>query len=337
MEQNLDLRKLETTSRRFSLINTPEAEAVDKINDSLLWGAMNFCRENGFQWMDVPTLTKITGACENVDTLYKLEHGDAEAYLAQTGQLYLEAKIPLHEKVWTIIDSSRNEPDADTRHLNQFKLFEIEHHGDLNKLLRNLEKLTKAMMKEVLIKNHQTLKQLGRVEEIETWVEQPFSRMSYTECIKMLKGTQHQVEWGEDLKSEEEEYLVEKTGNKPLFITHFPKAIKFFNMRENDDNSEVVNSTDLIMPYSGESAGAAERENDYTKLKDRLTESPMFKILSARGKTLKDFEDYLEMVKTNSTLHSGCGIGLNRITQSVLGSRDIRVSCSYPIQRGVLY
>jgi len=121
-------------------------------------------------------------------------------------------------------------------------------------------------------------------------------------------------------------------GNQPLFITHFPKAIKFFNMRENDERSEIVNSTDLILPGSGEAVGAAEREYRYEKLKERLENSPMMKNLIKRGGSIEDFDWYLDCVKSNGIrVHSGCGIGLNRVTQFVLGTNDIRASTTFPL------
>jgi asparaginyl-tRNA synthetase len=332
---NLDI--LKKTDGRFSRIISGDAKAVDEVNDSLMWGARKYLRHNGFMWLEVPMMTKITGACENVDTLYSLDHFGTETYLAQTGQLYLEAKIPLHEKVWTIITSSRAEDAVDSRHLNQFQLVEFEHKGDFESMLKHIEGLVKSMIAEALDKNKKLLEELGRLPELEAWVSAPFARMSYTEAVEMLKGTKHEIEWGDDLTSKTEHYLVSKNGNRPLFVTHFPKKIKFFNMRQNDGDEDIVNSSDLIMPYSGESVGAAERENNYDRLVERLVESPMFKVLAKRGKTINDFKDYLDIIKKHPILHSGCGIGFNRISQSVLGADDIRVSANYPIQKGVLY
>ena len=152
-----------------------------------------------------------------------------------------------------------------------------------------------------------------------------------------MKGTHLEIEWGDDLTHAHELFLVEKYGNRPLFITHYPKDIKFFNMRVNDDDPSVVNSADLIMPYSGESVGSAERENDYERLVKRLKESQMFRILSKRGVTMKDFEEYLNLVKKDPILHSGCGIGFTRVSQSVMGFEDIRMATSYPLNSAILY
>jgi len=145
------------------------------------------------------------------------------------------------------------------------------------------------------------------------------------------------VKWGDDLKSRHEKMLVEMYGNQPLFITHFPKELKFFNMKENDERSDIVNSTDLILPGSGEAVGAAEREYRHEKLKERLENSEMLRNLVKRGGSIKDFEWYLDCVKLNGIkLHSGCGIGLNRVTQFILGTNDIRASTTFPLNSETL-
>ena len=119
----------------------------------------------------------------------------------------------------------------------------------------------------------------------------------------------------------------------PTFITHFPEAIKFFNMRRNEENPKVVNSADLILPCSGEAVGAAEREHDHELLKKKLLESEMYKRLKEKGKDIKDFGWYLNVVKEKPIKHAGCGIGLNRVTQFILGIDDIRASTAYPMNR----
>ncbi|VVB68158.1 Asparagine--tRNA ligase [Candidatus Norongarragalina meridionalis] len=331
------LEMLKSTEGRFQKINGDEFVAIDRVNDALYWGALEYFHENGFTWMDVPTITRITGACENVDTLYSVEHFGRQAYLAQTGQLYLEAKIPRHSRVWTVITSSRAEASADERHLNQFQLLEFEHQGDFESMLANVEGTVKAMLRNALKNARPELEFLGRdVAELETYLS-PFNRITYTDAVKLLSDTHFQIAWGDDLKRQHELFLVQALGGKPLFITHFPTAIKFFNMRQNRDNPLVVNSADLIMPYSGEAVGSAERENDYDILYKRLLESPMYRILSNRGVSIEEFGDYLAMVKQNPILHSGCGIGFSRISQSAMGLEDIRQCTSYPLNAETLY
>lgn len=328
---------LKSTAGRFDAINTEVAEAVDKVNDALYWGALNYFRDNGFAWMDVPTMTKITGACENVDTLYSLDHFGKCAYLAQTGQLYLEAKIPRHKKIWTVITSSRAEAGVDSRHLNQFQLLEFEHQGDFESLLANIEGLLKAMFASAICRSGAEIESLGRnMRELSTYLMR-FNRITYSDAIRMFEGTPLEIQWGSDLKHGHELFLVDKLGGRPTFITHYPKAIKFFNMRQNRENPLVVNSADLVLPFSGEAVGSAEREDDFPLLYDRLLKSPMFKILSKRGVAISEFEDYLNLVSENPVLHSGCGVGFSRVSQSVLGFSDIRQATNYPLNAEALY
>ena len=329
--------EMKKTENRFSILNSESMKAVDNINDSLMLGAIEHLSGNGFRWIDVPTMTKITGACENVDTLYAVEHFGRTAYLAQTGQLYLEAKIKSHKKVWTVIHSTRAEAAVDSRHLNQFHLIEFEHAGNFEELLKNIEGTVKAMVQKVLDNNTADLEFLGRdIEHLRSYLLE-FGRITYTEAVDMLRNTELEVEWGDDLTHLHEQFLVQENGNRPLFITHYPREIKFFNMRVNDENPKVVNSADLILPYSGEAVGSAERENNYERLVSRLEDSTMFRVLKKRGITMKEFEEYLNLVKMDPILHSGCGIGFTRVSQSVMGFDDIRMATSYPINSSILY
>jgi len=323
------------TADRFQLINGETFRLIDTVNDALLMGGITHLHAEGFRWIEVPTLTKITGACENVDSLYAVDHFGQEGYLAQTGQLYLEAKIPSHKKVWTLMTSSRAEASNDDRHVNQFQLLEFEHEGDLSSLLDNIESTIQAMVRNAIETTGDELRTLGRdMGHLASYLE-PFQRITYTEAVNMLE--EFGVIWGDDLKADHEKYLVEQFGDKPLFVTHYPRRIKFFNMRTNRQNPAVVNSADLLLPFSGESVGSAERENDHTHLVKKLEESDMFKILERRGKTLDDFQDYLVLIRKHPILHAGCGIGFTRVSQSVLGFPDIRMATNYPIQSDVLY
>jgi len=193
------------------------------------------------------------------------------------------------------------------------------------------------MIKNAITHSTDELKMLGRdVEELKRYLT-PFKRITYSKAISLLDKNGFDIKWGDDFKHKHEMKLIELHGNTPLFITHFPTEIKFFNMRQNRTDSTIVNSADLIMPHAGESVGAAEREDDHKILKERLLKSQMFKILSKRGVTVKEFEGYLDLVKKHRILHSGCGIGFNRISQSVLGVKDIRISTNYPINAETLY
>jgi len=321
------LEKLVETRERHKLVNTKELEIVARVEAALLKGARDFFIKEGFIEVNAPHITKATGSCENINTLFALDYFGIQGYLSQTQQLYLEAMIPKLKKVWCIGPSFRAEPESDNRHLTEFPLLEIEFEGNFEELLAYIENTICNMVKEVL-KEEEMLKEIGIDVERLKKVKAPFQRLPYDEAVKKLSS----IKWGDDLKSAHEKMLVEMTGNQPLFITHFPKKIKFFNMRENDFREEIVNSADLILPGSGEAVGAAEREYRYDKLRERLENSMMMQQLKARGGSIEDFAWYLDCVKSNGIkLHSGCGIGLNRVTQFVLGADDIRKSTVFPL------
>jgi asparaginyl-tRNA synthetase len=315
------------TRDRHRLVDTKELEIVARTEAALLKGARDYFIANEFIEVNAPHITKATGACENIDTLFGLNYFGVQSYLSQTQQLYLEAMIPRLKKVWCIGPSFRAEPEADGRHLTEFPLIEIEFEGNFQELLGHIENTIHSMLQEV-VKND-ILKEVIDTKKLEK-IKPPFRKISYDEGVQALVDTG--VKWGDDLKSKHEQMLVQLHGNEPLFITHFPKAIKFFNMRENDERPEIVNSTDLILPISGEAVGAAEREYRPDKLRGRLENSVMIQKLKARGGGMQDFEWYLECVKNNGIrLHAGCGIGLNRVTQFVLGINDIRACTTFPI------
>ncbi|MEM0287237.1 MAG: amino acid--tRNA ligase-related protein [Nitrososphaerota archaeon] len=323
------LTHLSQTSNRYHLFKYPALHAVARIESSLLAGARRYFYQKGFTEITIPHITRATGACENISTMFEVDFFGKRRYLAQTGQLYLEVLTQYLEKVFAIGPSFRAEPSADSRHLVEFTLIEIEFRGGFEELLNHIEGTIASMVDEVLMRNRADLEYLA-INSSRLKLSHPFKRITYSEAVEILadKG----VRWGDDLKSDHERYLVKHFGDQPLFVTHYPKKIKFFNMRENAFDQTVVNSADLLLPYSGEAVGAAEREFDHAKLTKRLLESTMFNLLREKGGSLEDFDWYLNFYKEyQGTLHSGCGIGLNRVTQFVLGLDDIRQCTVWPM------
>ena len=319
------LDALKQTNNRTAVITSGEVAAITRVEAATLRAARNYFAENNFTEVLVPHMTKITGACENIDTLFGLDYFGQDAYLVQTGQLYLEGLIPRLGNVFCIGSSFRAEPDIDERHLTEFTLVEIEFPGNFNQLLVHIENIVYRMVQAAA--KCKELEQLGIDPARLAAVKKPFRCMTYTNAIRELQEKGIQIEWGDDLKSLHEKTLA---GNTPLFITHYPEKIKFFNMRR---NGNMVNSCDLILPYSGEAVGAAEREYDHEQLIEKLKSSAMYKQLLEKGKTIKDFEWYLNIVKQHEIQHAGCGIGLNRVMQFILGSDDIRACTAFPMNR----
>jgi len=318
-----------------------------KINQSLNEGATENYKKCGLTYVDVPEIVGITGACENVDTLFKVgNHQDLPLFFAQTGQLSLEQALQSSSSVWTVIHSGRDEETEDERHIRQFRLTEEESDStaigmtrknyDEDKmyeaLLLNIQGTIKAMIGSILEQNAQILKTVYKrdIQKLQFSLTHDFLRITYEDVVKLLqKNGFPTLSFGDDLKSEHEAKLVRLLNkNKteiPVFIMKYPKEIKFFNMKVWTKDPRVCLSADLILPYAGEGTGASVREHDFKKLQDRLLTSTMYKLHVARGGKYEDFKWYLDIMEKESTHpHSGYGIGNDRVLQYIFGASDIR-------------
>jgi len=294
---------------------------IAKMYAEVLKAARTYFDREGFIEVPTPFFSRGLGSCENTKTLFSIDYFGTNMYLRQTAQLYLELLMPSIEKVWCVGPSFRAEL-ADDRHLPEFTLLEMEFCGDFQELLTRIEDLVYKMASQVAVNINKELAELSvDIARLES-LRRPFKRITYEDAIKILD-----LEWGTDLVSRYEKHIVELLGNQPLFITHFPEKMKFFNMRTNARNSLVVNSADLILPFSGEAAGSAEREFEYEKVYEKLKHSIMFRQLEEAGGSITNFGFYLNHLRDHgSVLHSGCGIGVERVIQFLLGTTDIRDS-----------
>ena len=330
MKVNERIQVLDTRSRRMHLAH---------IESAARRGAEEYWQIHGFVNVSPPHLVPITGACENVDTLFDVNYFGQEAFLTQTGQTGLEMFTAALKKVCCEIRSFRKESSADARHLTEFPLLEIEFsyakdEDGFAMLLRHIQGTVQSMMRNIRERAGRSLLALGAdLDFVERMASESFRVMPYDDAVRLVGK-----EWGEDLNAEDEQKVVAHNGGMPTFVTKYPEAIKFFNMKRDvaysnpescNGNPRRVLSTDLLLPFSGEAVGAAVREEDYELLKERLASSPMFAVLSKRGKSLEDFKEYLDEVKSYPTPHAGCGIGLYRVLQSVLQTDDIRMAAPY--------
>jgi asparaginyl-tRNA synthetase len=345
MKQEIEQKLIQ---RRDKILDSPELAAIAKLESEVTFGFLEYCRENDFILVNVPHLTLATGACENFSTVFSADLQGTTTYLSQTGQLYLEAFLHKFPKTCCVGPSFRKEERVDSRHAIEFTLLEIEvTNCDLAQLRRYAEEIIQRMIKNMKDKCQKELEILGiDLSWLETF-NPPYNAITYSEAIKKLG-----LSWGSDLSHEQEQELVRQNGFKPLFVTHYPKEIKFFNMRTNREDSKIVNSMDMLMPYSGESLGAAEREENYELLKKRLEDSKMVELmidsvsseLGMQGKSKSELKEicisrfkwYVEHVKKYPLQHAGFGMGGNRIFQSLLGARDIRVAGSYVVNKETL-
>lgn len=318
-----------------------------KINESLNEGARENYRKRNTMYVDVPEIVGITGACENVDTLFKIgNHSDLPLFFTQTGQLSLEQALQSFSGVWTVIHSGRDEEIEDERHLRQFRLTEEEFDSTTlgmtrenydedemyEALLINIQKTIQSMIGKIIEKNGDILKKdyKRNIEKLKYAASNNFLRITYRESIKLLnKNGFPGVSFGDDLKSEHEAKIV-KLLNKnktelPVFIMKYPKEIKFFNMKVSANDPRVCLSADLIFPYAGEGTGASVREHEFEKLRDRLITSTMYNLHLKRGGKYEDFKWYLDIMESEATSpHAGYGTGNDRVLQFIFGESDIR-------------
>lgn len=318
-----------------------------KINEALNLGAAEHYKKSGLIYVDVPEIVGITGACENVDTLFKTQNRlDLPLFFSQTGQLSLEQALQSFSGVYTVIHSGRDEEKEDERHLRQFRLTEEEFdcslagmsRGDYDEekmfeaLLSHIQLAVQAMIKNVLKHNSKVLEKSykRKTDRLILATKNNFLRIDYQEAVKLLnKKGYPNLNFGDDLKANHEAKIVallnKKNQELPVFITKYPKEIKFFNMKVFTKNPKVVLSADLIFPYAGEGTGSAVREHDFVKLNQRLITSTMYKLHVQRGGKYEDFAWYLDIMKNNKTNpHAGYGAGNERILQYIFGEADIR-------------
>jgi asparaginyl-tRNA synthetase len=325
-----------------------EKIAVALLEARVFQSGRDYLAREGFVELLPPRIVRASGACENVNTLFEVSVNKNfrwfghpkkhRAYLAQTGQLYLEAFVPYLGRVYCAGPSFRAEPGSDNRHLTEFQMMEIEFAGTFDKLLGYIEGFICAIAKDLVMlpKNEQkrlglTAKQVFRLRR----VKPVFPKITYTEAIEKLR-----LNWGDDIDARREAELVAAFDNHPIFITRYPdpqwdhgKTIeveKFFNMLPDPENPGLVLSADLILPVAGESVGSAARVHDPGTLVRRLTKSRMYKRLRAMGGGLDDFRWYIENARKKTVPHAGCGFGMSRILRWILGAHDIKKTVAFP-------
>jgi asparaginyl-tRNA synthetase len=333
---------------------------VVELRNAVIHGIREHYRVSGVTEVRPPLLVDVTGACENVDTLLEVEGAaqvsgnerqeakEHRGYLSQTGQLALEAALTGFSSCWCQTVSFRDD-EPSVRHLREFELVEEEFatrtagdsHGAapdpialFDELLDRIESVIKAGMTSVL--DSEVATELGPVNHLEQLVEARFPRVTYGEALEMVNDARVRrgdapAQWGDDLQPSDEAALISRAGAVdgemlPVIVSLFPIDIKFFNMKGDPRESDRVLSADLLMPWAGETVGAAVREDDYATLRSRLIGSRMFKTLEERGiATLDAFEPYLELIRRGVTpQHAGYGIGLDRLLQFVARGDDIR-------------
>ncbi len=296
--------------------------AIQCVRNTVISAIYEFFYERDFIKIDSPILTP--NACEGTTTLFKVPYFDqGDAYLSQSGQLYLEALIVSHGRVFDFGPVFRAEKSKTRRHLTEFWMMDaemafVEHEENM----QMQEDLIKFIFQKVLAKNYKELEILERdTGYLQKIVDSEFKRMTHKQAVEYLQTKGSQITDGDDLGGEDETLLTQEF-DVPVFVEKWPAKIKAFYMKKDPENSDLVLGSDLISTEGfGEISGGAQREDDY----DTLLQS-----IKAHDLSEEDFQWYLDLRKYGSVPHSGFGIGLERTVAWVCGVKHVRETIPFP-------
>ncbi len=306
-------RHLWLRSRRQVAIARVRHEAVQAIRD--------FFYERGFVLVDTPILTGAIG--EHAGTLFATDYFDlGKAYLAQTGQLYVEAAAAALGRVYCFGPTFRAEKSKTRRHLTEFWMVEPEvAWNDSNDNMTLQEQFVSYIVARCLERKRVELTELERDTAPLERVVPPFPRLSYTDAVERLKGLGSEMEWGRDLGGDAETLLA-KQYDRPVFVFNYPKQVKAFYMKENPADPRTVLNNDCLAPEGyGEIIGGSQREDDYDKLVARIR---------AEGLPEDAYGWYLDLRKYGTFVHAGFGLGVERTVAWICGIPHIREAIAFP-------
>ena len=323
--------------------------AVFRVRSMVAYAIHKFFQDKNFVYVHTPIIT--ASDCEGAGEMFKVTTLDLndlpkdaegkvdysedffgkEAGLTVSGQLEAETFALAFRNVYTFGPTFRAENSNTARHASEFWMIEPEMaFADLNDNMDTAEAMIKYIINYVMENAPEEMEffskfiDKGLIERLNNIVNSDFARITYTEAVELLKKSgekfQYPVEWGIDLQTEHERYITEKIYKKPVFVTDYPKEIKAFYMRLNDDGKTVA-ACDLLVPGVGEIIGGSQREERYDVLKARIEET---------GMTEEDYWWYMDLRKYGGVKHSGYGLGFERIIMYITGMSNIRDVLPFP-------
>ncbi|MDD4849624.1 MAG: asparagine--tRNA ligase [Gemmiger sp.] len=323
--------------------------AAFRVRGQAAFALHQFFHENGFTYVHTPIFTG--SDCEGAGEMFQVttldlndvprtEEGKVDfsqdffkrpVNLTVSGQLEAEAMAMALGKVYTFGPTFRAEKSYDTRHAAEFWMIEPEMaFADLATYMDTAEAMTKYVIRYLLDTCPDELAffnqffDKGLLERLELVCSSEFGRVSYTDAVEILMKNndkfQYKVEWGTDIQTEHERYLTEQVYKKPVFVTDYPKEIKSFYMRANEDGKTVA-AADMLVPGIGELIGGSQREERYDVLVARMQEL---------GLPLDDYQWYLDLRRFGTVKHAGYGLGFERLLMYVTGIPNIRDVLTFP-------
>lgn len=312
---------------RHLWIRTPRQQAILSIRSEIIQAMYEFFHKHGFKKVDPPILTPTSA--EGTTTLFHTKYFDEDAYLSQSGQLYLEAAAMALGRVYSFGPTFRAEKSKTRRHLIEFWMVEPEMaFVEFEESLQIQEQFVSHVVQTVLKRCGQELKILDRDTAKLEKVVPPFPRVSYDDAIRVLQGMGHEIKWGDDFGAPDETAIA---GNfeKPVFITHYPTEIKAFYMKPDPERPETALCADLIAPEGyGEIIGGSQRIDDPELMEKRFKE---------HGLSTEAYQWYLDIRKYGTAPHSGFGLGLERTVAWICGTEHVRETIPFPRLLNRLY
>lgn len=313
---------------RHLWLRSKRQHAVMKIRNEIIRSTYEFFNNEGFVKVDPPILTG--SAPEGTTELFATKYFDEDAYLSQSGQLYMEAAAMALGKVFSFGPTFRAEKSKTRRHLIEFWMIEPEMaFVQFEENLQVQEQYVSYIVQSVLKNCKLELNVLGRDTSKLEQIKAPFPRITYDDALKFLheKGFDD-IEWGDDFGSPHETAIAESF-DKPVFITHYPTSLKPFYMQPDPAREEVVLCADLIAPEGyGEIIGGSERIWDYAKLEANIKK---------HGLDEEAYKWYMDLRKYGSVPHSGFGLGLERTVAWISGVEHVRETIPFPRLLNRLY
>ncbi|SDN36350.1 asparagine--tRNA ligase [Alkalicoccus daliensis] len=312
---------------RHLWLRSKKQHAIMRIRNEIIRATYEFFNEEGFVKVDPPILTG--SSAEGTTNLFHTKYFDEDAYLSQSGQLYMEAAAMALGKVFSFGPTFRAEKSKTRRHLIEFWMIEPEMaFTDHEESLELQENYVSYVIQSALKNCKQELQALERDTAQLEKIKAPFPRISYDDAITFLQKEGYEITWGEDFGAPHETAIAE-SHDMPVFITNYPKDIKAFYMKPHPEREDVVLCADLIAPEGyGEIIGGSQRIDDEELLKQRFDEHS----LSADA-----YQWYLDLRKYGSVPHSGFGLGLERTVAWISGIEHVRETIPFPRLLNRLY
>lgn len=323
--------------------------ATFRVRSAVSFAIHKFFQERGFVYVHTPIIT--SSDCEGAGEMFTVTSADLNdlpkddngkmdysqdffarpAHLTVSGQLDVETYAFAFRNVYTFGPTFRAENSNTVKHAAEFWMIEPEFcFADLQDDMDLAEDMLKYVIKDVLASVPEEMEFFdkfispGLIERLTHVANSDFGRISYTDAIKELEKNndkfEYPVTWGTDIQTEHERYLSKVVFGKPVFVTDYPKEIKAFYMKQNDDGKTVA-ATDLLVPGIGELIGGSQREDDLAKLEARMVEL---------GLNKEDYWWYLDLRRYGSITHSGFGLGFERLMMYITGMQNIRDVIPFP-------